>query len=423
MMLATAVLLVVVSQAALAADPPAAPDPPAEAAPEPSPEREPEPAATPDPAPDPAPDPLPDPAPEPAPAAPPGAPAAPPAAPPAASAPPPIWEDIHEEAQRTASGGLDVCQALSLPLSLIPGIGGAVGTVTEWLCIVPAAIALDTVALQFGGRDATLWQAVLALLAQKLFEDLIDTPLTILVAIAAAGAVGALAGSALLALYVIPGFPIFLPTLLAVGGGTLLVAPVAMLKTKGGELLFDAIFFGLTSRIYGAELTKKQEEAWIQPGDESLQKGGWARAWVLMAAAAGSKGESTLWSVVPIAGRLVKAASEREVTKRRMRRIGQDVLRDPPGRDLSGMDTAIDVIVGAKGIAAAVGQGLAVVGLAVGITGAVLPAVDVTDQPTGDTVGLVGLGIALAGLGVYAVSTTADTAKTLAVPCFYGCFE
>lgn len=357
-------------------------------------------------------------APAPAPAEP-----AEPATAPAPGVATPRWDDIDREVEVAAEGGIDVCEALSLPLSLIPGVGDAVGTVTEWLCIVPAAIAVDTVALQFGGRDATLWQATVALLARKLFEDLIDTPLTILVAAAAIGAVGALVGSALVSLYVVAGFPIFLPTLLAVGVGTLAVAPVAWLKKKGGELVFEAIFFGLTNQIYGADLDKKRGEAWFRPGDAQLQKGGWARAYVLAAAAAGSKAKVGLWELVPVAGPLVKAGEEIVATKERLRRVGRDVLMDPPGRDLSGMDTAVDVIGGAKGIAGAVGQGLAVAGLAVGITGAILPATKATDQATGDTIGFVGLGIAVAGLGIYAVSSTADTVKTLTVPCLYGCFE
>lgn len=335
----------------------------------------------------------------------------------------PRWDDIDREVQVAAEGGIDVCEALSLPLSLVPGIGDAVGTVTEWLCIVPAAIAVDTVALQFGGRDATLWQATVALLSRKLFEDLIDTPLTILVAAAAVAAVGALVGSVLISLYVVPGFPIFLPTLIAVGAGSVLVAPVAWLKEKGGELLFEAVFFGLTSQIYGEELEKKRSEALFRPGDPQLQKGGWARAYVLAAAAAGSKGKAGLWSVLPVAGPIVKAGEEIVATKERMRRVGRDVLMDPPGRDLTSMDTAVDVIAGTKGVVGAVGQGLALVGLGVGITGAVMPQGNADEKATAETVGFVGLGIAVAGLGVYALSTTADTVKTLTVPCLYGCFE
>lgn len=320
------------------------------------------------------------------------------------------WDNLDEELAMTAEGGIDVCEAASLPLSLIPGIGDAVGTVTEWFCLIPAAIAVDTVALQFGGRDATLWQATVALLAKKLFMDLLDTPLYIAIAVAVLAAVG-VGTYAFLA-----GFPIFLPAVIAVGAGALLVAPVVWLRDKGGELIFSGLFALLTNQIYGAELGKKQSEALFKPGDI-----GWARGYVLMTAAAGTKGETGLAGIVPIAGPLWKASDEAAALKERMRRVGRDVLKDPEGsKDLSGMDATIDVVTTIKGIAGATGQGVAVIGLGVGLAGAVLPAMGQVDQQTGDTIGFTGLGIALTGFGIYALSSTMDTVKTFAVPCAYG---
>lgn len=322
---------------------------------------------------------------------------------------PPKWEDIDDELAMTAEGGIDVCEAASLPLSLIPGIGDAVGTVTEWVCLIPAAIAVDTVALQFGQRDATLWQATVALLAKKLFMDLLDTPLYVAIGIAVLAAVGVGTYA------VFAGLPVFLPAVIAAGAGSLLVAPVVLLRDKGGDLIFKGLFALLTNQIYGDELAKKQRGAWFKPGDM-----GWARGYVLMAAAAGTKGHAGLGSLVPIAGPLWKAADENAALKERMRRVGRDVLRDPPGRDLSGMDATVDVITTIKGITGATGQGVAIVGLGVGIAGAVLPSTGQVDQPTGDVIGFTGLGIALTGLGLYALSSTMDTVKTFAVPCAYG---
>lgn len=337
---------------------------------------------------------------------------APSAAPPTKPPPEPNaqWEEIDREVAMTAEGGIDVCEAASLPLSLIPGIGDAVGTVTEWVCLIPAAIAVDTVALQFGGRDATLWQATVALLAKKLFMDLLDTPFYIAVAVAVLAAVG-VGTYAFFA-----GLPIFLPAVIAAGGGALLVAPIAWLRDKGGDFVFRGLFFLLTNQIYGAELAKKQSEAWFKPGDI-----GWARGYVLMTVAAGTKGETGIAGVVPIAGPLWKASDEAVALKERMRRVGRDVLRDPPGsKDLSTMDTTIDVVTTIKGITGAAGQGVAVIGLGVGIAGAALPAMGQVDQQTGDTIGFTGLAIALSGLGIYALSSTMDTVKTFAVPCAYG---
>ncbi len=334
--------------------------------------------------------------------------------------PPPIeWEDLPEELERTAEGGIDVCEAASMPLSLVPGVGDAVGTVSEWLCLVPAAIAVDTVAVHFGQRDALFWQSAIALLVQKLFEDLIDTPLEIVVVLAAIAAVGAIVGSALIGLYLVPGFPIFLPTLVAIGVGTFLIAPVVFVKKKGGEWIFRTIMMALTNRVYGAELDKKRRDALVKPGEVP----GWVRPYVLMTTAAGSEAEDDPLHFIPVAGRLFKAADEGRVTKERMRRVGRDLLMDKPGRDLTAMDTTIDTLAGIKGVTGAVGQGLALVGLGVGLAGAAGPPLKLTDQQTGDTIGFVGLGIAVAGLGLYAMGSTVDTIKTFAVPCAYGCFE
>lgn len=323
--------------------------------------------------------------------------------------PPPQWDDAERELAMTAEGGVDVCEALSLPLSLIPGVGDAVGTVTEWLCIVPAAIAVDTVALQFYGRDATLWQATVSLLAAKLAKDLLDTPLYVVMAAAVLGAVGVGAFA------IIQGLPLFLPAVIAVGAGALLVAPVVWLRDKIGDFVFRTLFFALTNQAYGDELAQKRAGAWFKPGDV-----GWARGYVLMAVAAGTKAESSLAGLVPVAGPLFKAGDESAALKERMRRVGRDVLRDPPTKDLSSMDTSIDVVTTIKGVTGAVGQGVAVVGLGVGVAGAVLPSSGSVDQQTGDVIGFTGLGIAVTGLAIYALASTMDTLKTFVVPCAYG---
>ncbi len=226
-------------------------------------------------------------------------------------------------------------------------------------------------------------------------------------------------GSALLAMYVVPGFPIFLPTLLAIGIGTFAIAPVAFVKHKGGEWIFQALMMSLTRRLTGDDLDEHRRAALVQPGAVP----GWARPYALMATAAGSEAEDEPAFFIPVAGPLFKAAGEAAVEKARMRRVGRDLLHDAPGRDLSTMDATVDAIAGVKGVTGAVGQGLALAGLGVGVAGAVMPPLKWSDQKTGDTVGFVGLGIALAGLGVYALSTSLDTVKTLAVPCAYGCLE
>ena len=346
----------------------------------------------------------------------PAAPATPP--PPPASADKPherMWDDLERELEMTAEGGIDVCEALSLPLSLIPGVGDAVGTVSEWLCLVPAALAVDYVAVHHGGRDAFLWQAVVAMLLGKLAGDALDTPFYVVVGAAVLAGIGV----PILAAVIAPGTSLLVPTLLAVGGAALLVAPLAWVKDKIGEWIFSTTFFALSNRVYGDELQRSRGNTWLRPG---LGGSWWARPFVLMGTAAGTRAERDLEDLIPIWGRWTKARHQGEFLKERMRRVGSDVLLDPPGRDLSAMDTTIDVLSYSKAAVGSLGQATAIAGLGIGLTGVVLPMAGATDQPTGDLIGVAGFGVALAGLGIYALGSTLDTVRTFAVPCAYGCF-
>ncbi len=355
--------------------------------------------------------------------APPPAPAveAPTTAPLPAAAPPTdkpherLWDDLERELEMTAEGGIDVCEALSLPLSLIPGVGDAVGTISEWLCLVPAALAVDYVAVHHGGRDAFLWQAAVSMLAGKLVGDALDTPFYIVVGAAVLAGVGV----PVLAAVIAPGTSLLLPTLLAVGGAALLVAPLAWVKDKIGEWIFTSSFFFLTDQVHGDDLQKARDGTWLRPG---LGGSWWARPFVLMGTAAGTRAERDLVDLIPVWGRWTKATRQGDLLKERMRRVGTDVLLDPPGRDLAAMDVTIDVLSYGKAAVGSIGQATAVVGLGVGLTGVVLPATGATDQQTGDLIGFTGFGLALAGLGIYALGSTLDTVRTIAVPCAYGCF-
>jgi hypothetical protein len=339
----------------------------------------------------------------------------------AAPATPVQWDNVPDELARASAGTIDACEVAALPLTLVPGVGDLVGTVAEWGCLVPATVAVDTVAVHFGGRDDNLWQAAVAVVVQKLFEDLVDAPYDLLVGFAAVGAVAALVGSALVSFFVIPGFPIFLPTVLAIAAGALLVAPVALVKQAGGEWIFQAVFFALTNRIYDGDLDERRSSTLLKPRDHIANP---TRAFILMSAAAGCEADGDLVDLVPVAGPLLRAGDEAKLTKERMRRVGKDVLGDSiETRDLGAMDATVDAFAWGKGATASLGEGLAVVGAGVGIAGAAMPPMKMSTQATGDIVGFTGLGIALAGISLVAVSGAFDTAKTVAVPLAYGAFS
>lgn len=314
----------------------------------------------------------------------------------------------------TAEGGLDVCEALSMPLSLVPGVGSAVGTVSEWLCLVPAALAVDYVAVHHGGRDAFLWQAAASMLLGKLAGDALSTPFYVVVGIAILLGVGVPIAAAFIAPELV-----LLTAVAGVGGAALLIAPLAWVKDKIGEWIFTTLFFALTNQVYGDQRKQARDSTWLRPG---LGGSWWARPFVLMGTAAGTRAERDLEDLIPIYGRWTKATRQGDLLKERMRRVGTDVLLDPPGRDLAAMDTTIDVLSYGKAAVGSVGQATAIAGLGIGLTGVILPMTGATDQQTGDWIGVAGFGVALAGLGIYALGSTADTVRTFAVPCAYGCF-
>ncbi len=96
-------------------------------------------------------------------APPPTAPASPPAAPPG-----PAWADPEREIEAAAEGSLDTCELLALPLGFLPGVGEVIDFAAGWLCIIPAAMAVDYVAVHHGGRDSFLWQSGVALAAASI---------------------------------------------------------------------------------------------------------------------------------------------------------------------------------------------------------------------------------------------------------------
>ena len=102
------------------------------------------------------------------------------------------WEPFDREAARTADGSLDVCATMVFPLTFVPGVGDIVGTISDWLCIVPAALAVDYVGTWHGGRESHFWQPVLALVLKKVWETVLDTPIMVVtIGIILGGTVGA----------------------------------------------------------------------------------------------------------------------------------------------------------------------------------------------------------------------------------------
>ncbi|MBN2362413.1 MAG: hypothetical protein JXR83_23375 [Deltaproteobacteria bacterium] len=277
------------------------------------------------------------------------------------------WPDADDTAEALAEGSIEACSTIVMPLTLIPGVGEVVGTVVEWACLVPALLAIDYVQAHHGRRDSFLWQPAVALVAQKLFRDLLEVP-TIAGIVALALVYGAVAVPALIF------YPAFIPVgvagLISLGG----IAYVFMHKFKehAGDWVFESVYRLLTSEVAPPKTGQLAERAWIKPPLNPF-----FRAGALLATAGGAKAHHR-WSFwIPVVGAVVKSDAQRAAFKEQIRRTGRDLLGESE-HDYHGVDTAIDILVGARGWMGAIGQALLFGGAALFFVGTTTAAVDLT---------------------------------------------
>ncbi len=391
------------------ADPPA--DPPAGVLPPPPPDAR---AAT-DGTYNPPPDPTPD-AGAPAPVAPPLA--APPTTtellPPAGSQT--RWEPYDREAARTADGSLDVCSVAVFPLTFIPGIGDIVGAVGDWVCIIPAAIAVDYVGAFHGGHESHLWQPALALVVKKLWETALDTPIVVVTLGVFFATVG---GGVALGVFT----DLDLPKSVVSAGvvGATLVTYLALKAGRDGigDLLFQAVYGVLTPEVEGEALLAVQKKSGLKPGVTGVPAG-----FGLIATVAGSKPRFSWKYAIPVAGPIIRSGDHAVGIKARVRRYGTEVLLEEK-KDLSTMDGISDTLATIQGISFAVAH--VTLGLGVGLVGGAL-VVSATDdtgenQNAAEIVGTIGLVSVAIGGGAVVAGTIADRLQPVLVPSAYALSE
>jgi hypothetical protein len=332
----------------------------------------------------------------------------------AANVEPEAWPEADEEIQAAAEGSLDVCEAAALPLVLIPGIGDIAALVGEWACIIPAAGAVDYVAVHHGNRESFVWQPLLALSAAKLAGDVVTIPLLAL-------GVGAVAGYAAVATAVViaSGTPAFVPVAVAggllVGYGAFEIVHVA--RDKVPELVFTALY-GLTTRPFEdeAEAADARRHAIIKPPPPAP-----VAAFAMMATAANTDVDTQAAFFIPVAGPFVKAHARSAKVKERMRRLGTDVFHDPE-KDLTIMDHTEDALGGTKAALQAGGQAAIVGGVVLTGAGAAhtLYVMSQGEEPwLVDPVGIVGVVGIGAGVGLLLTSKVPDVIRPVVLPAAY----
>jgi hypothetical protein len=321
--------------------------------------------------------------------------------------------------ETAARGSISTCEALSSPLSLIPGVGSTVAIVMDWACLIPGVFAVEYTEAHHGQRHHFYWQPAISLVLARGFRDLIEYP-----AIALAITVGVL--YALGALPVVVMAPYFTPVAVA---GLLTLSGVGYVvfkkvRDKGSDLVFELSYHLLAPEHEDpVERDRAAAESLLQPPLTSV-----TRAWALAATAAGAEPRWSPMFWIPVAGAWIKASARGEAIKATMRRTAADVL-DEDQADLSAVDATTDVLTGAEGVFGVAGQALLIGGGALFVTGAVFAGLQY--QETEDlgsyaaiatTTGITGAALAGTGLGLILLREVPEVLRPIAIPIAYGLF-
>ncbi len=237
------------------------------------------------------------------------------------------WSDAPDVALDVGEGSMELCEAITFPLGLIPSVGTVLGIVAEWSCIIPGALSVDHVERFHGERDGLIWQSAVALTAMKLWRDLTRWP--VVIAIGAAGlAVAALAVAAAvtLSIAVFPFSFLYLPVVFTgvlTGMGVTYILARKVRKTVAGWI-FHGLHALLTPKYKNeAERLAAQKTALVRA---PLNVG--ERAWLLGSVAAGVDGEHTLMHLIPVVGPMVKAWHHDTALKDVLRRVSKEEFHE-----------------------------------------------------------------------------------------------
>ena len=324
------------------------------------------------------------------------------------------WTPFDGEITRTADGSMDVCAMAVLPLIIVPGVGDIVGTVADWVCVVPAAMAVDYTGAFHGNRSSHFWEPTLALVLKKVWETLIDTPVfvatvAVVVAIAAGG----------IAVTLFAGLPITVVTAAGIGVTLAVYTGLKAARDTVGDLIFLNVYNLLVPP--GDEASSAAARA-----DSSLQPPltGAPATFGLVATVGGSRAPFAWRDLLPVVGPIWKADARGNDIKLRTHRYANEVL-GVDKKDWSGVDRTADVLSTTQGWAMAAGQ--VGIGVSFGFVGAGL-AIALNDPDneharTAEIIGGIGLAAAAAGGVAVAVSYGAEKLQSIAVPIAFGLAE
>lgn len=335
--------------------------------------------------------------------------------------PPPQWNDADEMIEVAAEGSIETCEALTFPLVFLPGIGSVIGSVAEWACLFPGALAVDYTQAFHGDRDSLLWQAGAALVMAKLWREVWKyAGIAAIVGLVAAG-IGAGTALALVAPYYIP---VAIAGLVTAGGAGFLVWK--RLRAAGASGLFSLTYWLFTGEFESeAHRQEVQERAPVKYRVEGMN-----RAWALMATAAGAQPDRELWFYIPIFGAWGKAMARAEAVKAAMRRTGDDVLDEERIRGPEvyvAMDNVIDTFAYAEGGLMATAHVLLIGGGLLFTVGTGFAALQYQEENNfgnyailAGTTGTIGIVVASGGLVALGLREIVKAFRPFAAPFAYG---
>jgi hypothetical protein len=318
-----------------------------------------------------------------------------------------LWVPFEEEAARTAEGALAVCTTFLFALHLVLGVGDVVDTLGQWVCLVPAAVSLDYLAAFHSERASAPWQPGAALVAKKLTEAALDTP--ILVVTIAAVVVGVSGGAALA---VIGNVPVTLIAAGALGGMLVTLTGLKRLRNALGDVAFDAVDGALLSRASQEQVQNAQRTSYVQPGIKDFS------ATFGLITTVASSAPSFQWAyAVPVAGPVWRSHAYAKNIQERDRRFAREVLLVEK-EDLRAVDAKSNALAAVEGVSPAAAQVALTTVLAMVGTGLVMSLSSPRPEQGHPAENLGNIGLDAAGVGALSLvaATTAQRLQAVLVP-------
>jgi len=282
-----------------------------------------------------------------------------------------------------------------------------IGTLAEWLCVVPAATAVDYVGAFHGDQDSDFWQPALALVVKKGWETLLDTPIMV---VTITTVVASVAGGFALSTY--GGLPASVVSAGVFGATAAIYLGLKAGRDGIGDLLFTVLYEGLTPSADGERLDAARQSSWPQPGMTGVPA-----AFGLVATVSASKPRFDWAHAVPVMNPLWRADAHARDIQQQTRRFAREVLLEEKTA-LGGVDAVSGVLAGVQGWSNTVAHVALASGLALSSSGLVVALTDRDDasQATAEALGVAGLdAVGLGGLGIV-TGVAADRLQPVLVP-------